>query len=160
MVPPSSADTYILTDTLDDGLAFADCADILAEVDLSSSTINFNAPGNCLHGTAGNPTISNQGGKIVFDLGTVTNASQTDYREITIQYTVVVLNLVDSYDGNGVTYSNDVELVWGNHRLSATTPGVTIVESQYSLSKTVDKKTAVPGTTVTFFLEVAHTRGV
>ena len=157
VVPPSSSEPYILTDTLDEGLAFVDCADILAEADLTSTTIAFNTSGNCAHGTAGNPAISNQGGMIVFDLGTVTNASAIDHRTITIQYTVVVLNLVGSFDGNGVTYANDVTLIFGGHQLNTTTPGVSIVEAQYSLEKTVNKKSAAPGDTVTFFLEVAHT---
>ncbi|MBN2044689.1 MAG: DUF11 domain-containing protein [Anaerolineales bacterium] len=157
VVPPSSTDTFILTDTLDSGLAFVDCEDILAEADLSSSTIAFNTAGNCAHGTAGNPAISNQGGTIVFDLGTVTNTNPTEYRNITIRYQVAVLNLLDSYDGNGVTYANDVELVFDTHTLTATTPGVSIVEPFFSLEKTVDKQSAVPGDMVTFFLAAAHT---
>jgi LPXTG-site transpeptidase (sortase) family protein len=157
VVPPDSTDQFYLTDQLDDGLAFVDCETITAGASLSSSTIAFNTAGNCAHGLTGNPAISNSGRTLEFNLGTVTNSNPTGYETIVIRYRVVVLDSVANFDGNGLTYSNEVELTWSTGSLTDDTPGLSIVESHFSLEKSVQNEVVKPGNPVIFYLEVTPT---
>ena len=78
-IPPASTDTFTVTDLLDSGLAFVDCEDITADADLTSSTVALHAAGNCNPGSGGasNPLVTNNGGTVTFNFGTVINASPT-----------------------------------------------------------------------------------
>ncbi|HXF86438.1 MAG TPA: isopeptide-forming domain-containing fimbrial protein [Anaerolineales bacterium] len=156
-LPANSTDTAIAIDTLDAGLAFMDCSDITAGPNVTSSTVDFTATGNCNPGTAptNNPQIQNSGQVIRFDFGTVTNANPTDTETITMTYRVVVLDVVSNT--GGVQLDNDIEWQYTTTSLTASAPQVTIREPDLSLVKTVDPTVALPGASVTYKLVVEHT---
>ncbi|MBI3739813.1 MAG: sortase, partial [Chloroflexi bacterium] len=158
-IPANSTDTYIVTDTLDSGLAFLDCSDIVADADITSSVINFTAPGNCNHGTGpgSNPLIENSGGKVTFNFGTVTNANAGSAETITITYRVVVLDTTANQ--SGVALSNEATGTWSTSSTTKNAPAQSIIQPTLEIEKTVDKTVVQPGSTVTFTLHVHHAAG-
>ncbi|MBN2388221.1 MAG: sortase, partial [Anaerolineales bacterium] len=158
-IPAASTDTYSVVDSLPAGLAFVDCEDILADADLTSSTIPLNAPGNCAHGInpgVSNPLIANSGGTVTFDFGTVTNTHPADTETITIRYRVTILDVV-SNDHNTPALNNSAEMTWSVGAVTRTTPGVTIIEPDLNLEKTVDRPEASPGMPLVYSIRIFHT---
>ena len=159
-IPGGSTDLAILTDTLDDGLAFVSCAQITAGANITSTTIDFTNPANCNHGTAGtnNPVISNSGRIITLDLGNITNSAAVP-QEIVFTYDVVVLDILSNI--RSVLLDNDVEWTWSTGRLTTqAAPSLRIIEPDLGLQKFVDTTIAVPGSNVTYTLRVFHNVGV
>ncbi|MGB7539548.1 MAG: isopeptide-forming domain-containing fimbrial protein [Anaerolineales bacterium] len=156
-IPPSSTDTYTVTDTLDTGLAFVDCADITGGADLTSSAISLNAAGNCTPagGLGGNPLVTNSGGTVAFDFGTITNAHATNPESITIRYRVVVLDTTANV--REVTLANNALMQWTSGSIRRQTAPVRIIESDLGLEKTVDRPSAVPWMVLTYRVRIFHT---
>jgi LPXTG-site transpeptidase (sortase) family protein len=159
-IPGGSTDLAILTDTLDDGLAFVSCSQITAGANITSSTIDFTNPANCNHGTAvtDNPVISNSGRVITLDLGNITNSAAVP-QNIVFTYDVVVLDILSNI--RSVLLDNDVEWTWSTGRLNTqVTPSLRILEPDLGLEKSVDTTIAVPGSNITYTLRVFHNVGV
>ncbi|NWG06499.1 MAG: sortase [Chloroflexi bacterium] len=156
-LPANSTDTAIVTDTLDLGLAFVDCSDITAGPNVTSSTVDFTATGNCNPGTAAtdNPQVQNSGSALRFDFGTIVNANPTDTETITITYRAVVLDVVSNT--GGVQLDNVARWQWATASLTASTTPVTVREADLGITKTVDPLVALPGATVTYTLLIEHT---
>ncbi|RME90904.1 MAG: sortase [Anaerolineae bacterium] len=155
-IPAGSTDTAIITDTLASGLAFLDCSQMTAGPDITSTMVDFTNPDNCNHGTTpgSNPLIENDGGKITFDLGNITN-NGANPEDIVLTYRVVVLDTVANQ--SDVTLSNDVEWTWSTGRLTASAPAVRIIEPDMGLEKSVDRPYAFPGGELVYTIRVFHT---
>jgi LPXTG-site transpeptidase (sortase) family protein len=167
-----------VTDDLDRGLAFVSCVGVTASQNLTTDLVGGfddacspdpNSP------TMGNPAIYpipqsgdesnedvNQGRRIVFDFGNVTNNS-TDTSEgavetITVEYQVVVLDSAGNLRDEQL--NNLARAEWGQdeteNQLLDDASDVTLLEPNYTLSKQADRSVANPGTIITFTLEVAH----
>jgi LPXTG-site transpeptidase (sortase) family protein len=158
-VPPASTDTYTVMDTLDPGLAFVDCEDITAGADLTSSMINLHAAGNCNHGigAGNNPQITNSGGTIAFDFGTVANSHPADPESITIRYRVVVLDITANI--HDVTLANHAAMRWTSGTISRQAAPVRIIEPALGLEKSVDHPLAPPWMVLTYRIRIFHTAG-
>ncbi|MBN2085466.1 MAG: DUF11 domain-containing protein, partial [Anaerolineales bacterium] len=156
-IPPSSTDTYTVIDTLDTGLAFVDCEDITGSADLTSSAIALNTAGNCSPGTGGgsNPIITNSGGTVAFDFGTITNTHATNPESITIRYRVVVLDTIANI--REVTLANEALMQWTSGSIRRQTAPVRIIESDLGLEKTVDRPSATPWMVLTYQIRIFHT---
>jgi len=142
-----------LTDTLDPGLALVDC------VAISGPGLTFtaacNPPTNPTLGPVppGDPAPENQGRRIVFDLGNVSNLGLNS-ATLTIDYTVVVLDSAANMRGG--TMANAVVLEWTGGALTETAPDVTLVEPTLTLTKTAAPTSGPPGTPITFTLTIGQ----
>lgn len=173
-IPAGSTDLAIITDTLDSGLAFVDCADtapagagnmhdIIAGPDITSTNFTFAADAHghnvasCNHGTtaANNPQISNSGGTIRWDLGTVANAGAAP-ETIALTYRVIVLDVATNVQNT--TLDNDVDWIWSGGTLSTrAAQSLRVVEPELQVEKTVDPEVAALGNSVTYSVEISHT---
>jgi len=156
-VPPAHTDSYTIVDSLDPGLAFVDCEDITAGTQLNSTAIDLHAPGNCSHGSgaSSNPRITQSGGTLSFDFGSITNTSQTGSEDVTIRYRAVVLDTPGNL--RGVTLDNSARVTWSTGTQTRTALPVRIVEPDLGLEKTVSTGLASPGMLLTYRLRVFHT---
>jgi LPXTG-site transpeptidase (sortase) family protein len=161
-VPASSTLTNLRAlDVLDSGLAFVRC------VRIDPGSLTTTLPGGfgdaCNDPT--NPTVAvepigdpgqiNQGRRIQFDLGSVSNSSSSDIR-LLVEYEVVVLNIPANVNGVG-GLNNTVLWTWYGGSLSAVAPPLEIVEPQMSIVKDATPTVAPYGATITFSLDIAHT---
>ncbi len=173
--PPGSMPNLSVTDDLDAGLAFMDCVGVTASANLTT-----NLPGgfsdacvpDSINPTTGNPAIyplptsgagssddANQGRRLVFDLGNVSNTSTGTANEtITLEYRVVVLDSADNV--RNVLLNNNAQAAWNqgstSNSLTAQANNVTIQEPAFQMWKTANLTTAYPGAVVTFQIEVRH----
>jgi len=148
----------VLTDVLEAGLAFVDCVSITAGAGLSTSL-----PGGfsdaCDPDTnptvgpepAADPAAVNQGRRVTYTLGDITNGAAGD-QTLTVRYTAVVLDAAAVV--RGVTLRNAVNWTWTGGELNFSGPQVTAVEPTLTLGKTADPTVALPGTPITFSLTV------
>ncbi len=149
----------VLTDVLQAGLAFVACDSIVADPGLSTSLGSFadacTSQGNpaVLAEPPGDPLDINQGRRIVFDLGDVTNASSGD-AAITLRYRAVVLDA--SLVVRGATLDNHATLAWQGGGLAADGPQLLVVEPTLTIAKTAIPLVAPPGAMITFTLDIAH----
>jgi large repetitive protein len=155
-IPPSSTDAYTVVDTLDAGLAFVDCADITGGADLASSRVSLNAAGNCTAGggPGSNPLITNSGGTVAFDFGTVVNAAASA-ESITIRYRAVVLDT--AANTGGLDLINRAQMQWSSGTITRQSAPVTILESDLGLEKTVDNSVATLGMILTYRIRIYQT---
>ncbi len=156
-ISPGVITNLALTDVLDKGLAFQQCESITVTGTLSSSLGQWSAI--CQHATvtaepAGNTEAVNQGRRVVWNFGNVTNSGTTD-ATITVRYQVVVLDNVDNISGTQL--HNTATWTWDTGSASASASPVTILEPDLSLSKDANPKIALPDEPITFTLTVAHT---
>jgi len=161
-----------ITDDLDEGLAFMDCVSVTASsadliTDLTGGFRDACAP-NTVNHQNGNPAIypipqtgtgstdaANQGRRIVFDLGNVTNNSATQ-ETITIDYRVAVLD--HSPIVRDVEMNNQATAQWKSgstlNQVVAVAPNVIVVEPEFTLDKYADRKYVYGGETITFSFEI------
>ncbi|MDW8226589.1 MAG: sortase, partial [Anaerolineales bacterium] len=150
-----------LTDILDRGLAFVDCVSITP----SSANITTTLPGGfdaacdepanpqVLTEPIGSTNQADDGRRIVFNLGTVTNGGVSD-AVVRIRYQAVVLDNIENQEN--LALNNSVFLIWDTGALAAQATEVIIVEPALELTKTADTNIAVPGMVITFTLTVRH----
>ncbi|MFN8483234.1 MAG: isopeptide-forming domain-containing fimbrial protein [Anaerolineae bacterium] len=152
-VPEDASQNVSLVDTLDAGLAFVTCTSITpSSADLTSS-IGFAF-------ACGNPSVTNSGGTVTFNLGTVTNNNRDNAtpETITFLYQAVVLNTAANVKGQqrnnsaayGWTLNNTPQSV------SASAPDVTIVEPKLKVTKTANPTTGDAGDAITFTVKIEH----
>jgi LPXTG-site transpeptidase (sortase) family protein len=171
---------FVLTDVLDQGLAFLGCGDgsgadaVTADANLTTSAGAF--VDLCDKATAAQPTTTtgnsptvgeypigsgealNQGRMLTFDFGTLTNDnSSSTTQTITIVYRAVVLNDASVVVGSGER-NNQVNADWDD----VTTPmtdeaeSVEIVEPFLNIQKTVSRSIVPVGGTVQYKLTIFH----
>ena len=167
-VPEGTTPSATLTDVLDQGLAFVDCVSVTASPGLSSSIGAFtNACNPSTNPTVGpepvgNATAVNQGRRITFNLGTLTNSDTANAtaEKITLTYRVVVLNTGTNINSPvAKTLKNTATWAWTGGSISASAPVVTVVEPKLQVTKTANPTTADAGDTVTFTMVVSNASG-
>ena len=147
-----------LTDSLEAGLALVDCVAISGP-GLTTSLASFDdacdPPTNPTVGPLppGDPALENQGRRLVFSLGDVSNPGASN-AVLTIDYTVAVLD--SAANVRGASMANAAVLTWDGGSLSDSAPAVTLVEPTLTLTKGANPSTALPGTIITFTLTIDH----
>ncbi|MCE9645064.1 MAG: DUF11 domain-containing protein [Chloroflexi bacterium] len=174
-MPVGSMTNAIVVDTPQTGLAFVDLTSLmvsnvdtdgaaLTDTGIYSSLMTFDTGtrecSNCVAGSTpgtSNPLVENNGQKVTFDFDTLTNTSATT-ETITIQYTVVILDIASNQHSLGTTLTNDVTWTWdgGNSVRPATVPAVTVVEPELTIDKNAVPMIAPLGATITFTIDLSH----
>jgi LPXTG-site transpeptidase (sortase) family protein len=104
----------------------------------------------------GDTSTYNDGRRVNFTLGNVTNTSLTNVRTLTIVYEAIVLDIPSNVRG-APSLDNRVTWSWLGGTLSASASPVEIREPKLGIAKTVDPTIAAIGSTVTFTISIAHT---
>lgn len=152
VIPAGSLDNVLVVDTPQAGLAFVDCS-LNIPTGVTSTEL---ASGACNDGTnaaSSNPLITNSGGLITFDFGTVANTSGTD-QTIDITYQLIVLDIAGNQ--SGTTLSNDALWTWTGGSLTAGGPVVEVVEPEMLIEKDVTPSAAPIGSVVTYTIDISH----
>ena len=158
LVPPGIAENAVLTDTLDAGLAFDDCLSITpASADLTTDILD-GFDGACTNAVIaaepdGDLEAVNQGRKITYDLGNLTNAS-TESVALQLNYQVVVLD--SDINVAGEQRSNRINWSYGGSSLETSADPVTIVIPDMTVIKSVNDTSVAAGQVVTFTLNISH----
>lgn len=149
-------------DLLDLGLAFVQCVSVdggnLTTTLLGGFADACNDPANptVQAEPLGSPTPANQGRRMNFDFGDVTNPSATTAETLLVTYEVVVLDIAEN--ANGVSgLNNSVLWTWDGGSLAASAPPLEIIEPELSIDKSAEPTTLPFGAPVTFSLSIAHT---
>ncbi|MBP7228207.1 MAG: isopeptide-forming domain-containing fimbrial protein, partial [Longilinea sp.] len=162
-VPEGTTSGVTLTDILDPGLAFVGCDSVVASsVDLTTSIGTWatacNPPTNPTVGPepTGSVAPADQGRRLVFDFGTVTNANRNNAvaETITLTYRAVVLNAPGN--NRGVGRNNAATWAWSGGSVSDSAPNVTIVEPTLTVQKDASPTTGDAGDTITFTIVVRN----
>lgn len=166
-VPVGTLGNLKALDVLDAGLAFVRC------VSVDAGTLSTDLPGGFAAACANtnpstNPLVSaeppgssdplNQGRRVLFNFGNVTNADQEIGKQpLLVTYEVIVLDVTSN--ANGVDNLNN-RITWSwdpNSTLSGEAVPVKILEPALSITKSTLTTTAVTGSKILFTLQVAHT---
>jgi len=154
---PGVIDGLKLIDTLDRGLAFVDCT-ISAGSGLTASPVPFEQvcarSRQILREPIDSTNPADLGRKMVIDFGSVTNSGTTN-SVLTVRYQVVVLDTAENV--RGVQLKNKASWQWNGGQIDSGSSPVTIVEPDLTISKSVDVRAALPGSTITYTLTLAHT---
>ncbi len=153
---PGTVDNLTLTDVLEQGLAFVACDSITATGSITASAGAWDAICSAATVSAeppGDTTPVNQGRRVTWSFGSVTNSGLTD-ATITVRYTVVVLDSADNVRGQ--TLRNAVIWTWDAGSADAQADPVTVVEPDLIITKEADPQIAGPGESITFTLTVTH----
>lgn len=162
-VPEGTSPSATLTDVLDQGLAFVGCDNVTASPGLTTTIGAFsnacNPPTNPTVGPEppGNGEPVNQGRRVTFDFGTVTNsnADNSVAEAITVTYRVVVVNSSGVVRGSAL--NNAATWAWSDGSTDAAAPNVTVVEPTMQVSKSASPTTGDAGDVITFTLTIQHT---
>ena len=163
-VPEGSIPNLNIRDTLDTGLAFVQCINLTTSDGLQTDLVGgfIAACPTSPQLTDTNPVITNNALSIRYNLGNITN-SNTDNaiaETITIDYRVVVLNVVGNQQGGvrnnrAIPYTNNIDLVAA--RLA---PNVTIIEPSPTVSKSATiggDSIGLPGEPVIYTITIRNT---
>ncbi len=160
-VPTGTMDNLHLIDSLDQGLAFVDCV-----------PNGISGPGLTMVGPASfdevcdNPVVSSIGSsnavdagrQVDFNFGILENTTGNPV-DLTVIYRVVVLDSLGNQNDSTPPLNNTANWVWASGDVAVQAIGVTILEPDLSLSKSVSPSTLYPGQITTFTLVVEHTPG-
>jgi large repetitive protein len=162
-VPEGKTPSLKIVDTLDAGLSFVDCIAITNNftADISNDLSGgFNSACN----DPINPTVTNTGKTVTFDLGSVTNTNNNNTQDETIfvDYDVVVDN--SSGNTNGKLLNNTVDLTWidstktdqSANKVSGNAPDVTVKEPKLKVTKTANPTTGDAGDQITYTIVLTH----
>lgn len=148
-------------DVLDSGLAFVRC------VSIDAGSLQTTLPGGFADACNAplNPTVSaepvgssspvQQGRRILFDLGDVSNGDPLDAR-LVITYEVVVLNVTANRVGVG-GLNNTVLWTWDGGSLQSSAPPLEIVEPDMEIVKNASPTVAPYGAVIEFTFDISHT---
>ncbi|MBX3052028.1 MAG: DUF11 domain-containing protein [Caldilineaceae bacterium] len=152
-IPQGLVSTGLITDVLDDGLAFVACDSIVV-----SPGIGTNLAGDFAAACSG-PTVTNNGREAVFNLGTVSNTdtNAATVETILVTYRVVLLNI--STTNRDTKWNNRATFGWADGTSTSSAPDVTVVEPALAITKTLTPATSQANQTVTVTLEIAHASG-
>jgi len=156
MVIPAGGLTNVqLVDIPQSGLAFVDCVSISLPAGVTSTEFVSGAC-DALDGTnpaTSNPLIENNGGRITFDFGDVSNTSGSS-QTVRVQYSLIVLDILANQGGDSLTNSVTWSWAGGSHVTSA--PVVEIVEPIMNITKDAVPTTAAIGDVITFTINISH----
>ena len=159
-IPQGTMTSATLVDVLDLGLAFVDCQAPTVTGNLITTLPGgfadvCNPPANPTVGAEppGSLTDPEQGRRVVFDLGTISNPDASN-ATLTLIYDAVVIDNPDN--ARGVDLNNDVTWVWVGGELIERAAEVTIVEPTLTLAKDASPRSVPPGGVVIFTLTIDH----
>ena len=156
-LPVGTAPSSLLTDVLDLGLAFVDCLSISPSPGLTTDLPGGFAAActspSVNEEPSGSSDPANQGRRVIFDLGTLTNPGPGD-ATLTLVYQAVTLNNEGNVRGDSL--NNAVRWTWTGGDLQQTASAATIVEPTLALTKSASPRIVPPGTPITFTLNIAH----
>jgi LPXTG-site transpeptidase (sortase) family protein len=158
VAPGATLENLVLTDVLDRGLVFMNCA-----VSGGSLTADPAHPfGNMCAAPipvstepSGSTNPADVGRKLTLNFGTVVNPSTEAGDFITVYYDVVVLNSAENVQG--VLLNNAAEWSWDGGSYPLTARDVKVVEPKLDIVKTVTPTEVMPGQEVTFTMTIEHT---
>ncbi|MEO1991561.1 MAG: hypothetical protein ABGW78_06485 [Pirellulales bacterium] len=143
-IPRGTTRDAIVVDNFPAGLAFKEIVSTTTDPDVS------------LTGSL-TPVVTNDGTRVAFNLGNITNASTSnDLKGFSIEYKAVVLNV----RGNtaGTKLRNTAGLAWTSPTGGSLPPvqsdPITVIEPTIEVTKTVNPSTAQAGDLVTFVIDV------
>lgn len=154
-VPPGTMADVVLTDTLDQGLAYVACEPVVASDPAltasagSLSDICNNATVSAVPGGSLEPV--DQGRSISFDFDNITNGDDED-QTLTLRYTVVVLDSLGNQRGG--LLNNAAVVTWVGDGLSAAASEVELVEPTLTLDKSAEPTVVLNNGLVTFTLQI------
>ena len=157
-IPPGVINNAILTDTLDAGLAFVECTGITPATGDLTTDLAGGFDEACANPTieaesSGDLEAVNQGRKLTFDLGNLTNTADGSVT-LTLAYRVVVLDNLENQQGE--ERANQIEWEYGGLGLSTSAEPIVIVEPDMTVRKSANRTTVSDNQVVTFTLEVSH----
>jgi len=156
-LPVGTAPSSLLTDVLDLGLAFVDCLSISPSpgliTDLPGGFAAACAAPSVNEEPTGSSDPADQGRRVIFDLGTLTNPGPGD-ATLTLVYQAVTLNNAGNVRGDSL--NNAIRWTWTGGDLQQAASAVTIVEPTLALTKSASPRIVPPGTPITFTLNVTH----
>lgn len=142
-------------DVLDEGLAFDECLGVSVSDPTVVTTTLAGGFADACPAAASDPRVTDSGHNVVFDFGDVTNASAVD-QIIIVQYTVDVLDIASNVDGvTGI--NNFVTWTWNGGTREASAPPLEILEPDMSILKDATPSVALPGSIITFTIDIEHT---
>jgi LPXTG-site transpeptidase (sortase) family protein len=145
-------DNVVITDRMDKGLAFVECASVTsAGVDVTNTFCPPTVSEIVDIGDAGNP--ANPGRQIQFNIGNI--AANSSASTLVIRYRAVVLDVIENQET--VALNNNAAWVWLGGSVSASAGDVNIVEPDLSIDKSALPTSATAGTAIEFTLAIAHT---
>ncbi|MBI4928194.1 MAG: sortase, partial [Anaerolineae bacterium] len=160
-VPPGTMNDLTATDVMMRGLAFDGCVSIDAGSLTTNLTNGFSDacadPTNPVVSAepAGSAAAADQGRRVVFTFGDVTNAGEVPVT-LTVTYEAAVLNVAENINGRD-DLANVVSWAWDGGGLSGSATPAEVVEPELALDKTAANPIVPVGQVATFTLTVAHT---
>ena len=165
-VPEGRIPQLKISDTLDAGLVFVDCIAITNNTPANVTT-SLSGGFNTACNDPTNPTVTNSGRTLNFDLGTVTNANTNNAQleTIFVDYDVVVDNVASNV--NGQLRNNSAVINWvdssktdqSGNTTSASAPDVTIKEPKLRVTKTATPNIGDAGDQITYTITLNHDTG-
>ena len=161
-IPQGTMTSATLTDVLDMGLAYVGCtAPTLVSGTLTTTLpgglgdICAPPPGSPVVGPepVGSTTDVDQGRRVTFDLGSLTNPNPAN-AVLRLRYTAVVID--NPGNVRGVNLNNQVTWTWVGGRLIESASEVVVVEPTLTLAKDAAPRSVPPGGVVTFILTGNH----
>lgn len=168
-VPEEMVANLNVYDTLDAGLAFVKCNSITASsglaTDLDKGAITDSFEAACPttpESPAVNPVIS--GSTITFNLGNVVNSNRDNAvtETITIEYQVVVLNVIGNQQGTALNNSARIRSGTSNIVTSLSAPNTTVVEPAPTVAKSATingGSVGLPGDPVEYIITIRNPSG-
>ena len=149
-IPDGTDANAVLTDTLPAGLAILSVDSITANSNLSTS-----APGG-FGGVQSSAAVTNNGGLLTLNFGTITNANRdtTQAQTIVVTYTAVVLDVAGNAANASLQNSAQFAVQGGSVNVHAA--ALKVVLPVLAVSVTPDRSTAQAGDTVTYTVVVAN----
>jgi LPXTG-site transpeptidase (sortase) family protein len=156
--PEGTSPNTQIVDTLDPGLAF------VAQTNFTNSD-----PGNVTISGASAPVITNSGATVTWNLGTVTNAANSNStpETLTFEYTAVVLDVAGNQNSGPTMLNNSATLTWDTYdETGATVPAsagpssadeVEVIEPELNVAKSFSTASADAGDAAAFTLSLTHT---
>jgi len=151
----STLENLQAVDQLSEGLAFVECLEVyVSDPDAVSTDLPGGFDTVCPSDT-GDPRITENGRRIAFNFGNVTNENEyQDDHWLFVSYTVAVLDV--ERNSNGVTLENNVVWKWNGGTLENEAMPVEVIEPLIQIEKSVNHSVAPLNATLTFTLRVSH----
>jgi LPXTG-site transpeptidase (sortase) family protein len=156
-VSPGTSTGMTLEDVMERGLAFVECESITpSDGSLTTTVGTFDdvcASPTVSEEPSGSPDDEDQGRRVLFDFGDLANPT-AGVETLTVRYTAAVLNNADNL--RGLDLQNMAAWTWDAGSGSVGGPEVTILEPGLTLAKSASPTVGLPGTVITFTLDIGH----
>ncbi len=149
-IPDGTTANAVLTDTLPAGLAVVSIDSITADSNLSTSVSGGFAA------VASNASVTNNGGLLTLNFGTITNANRNTAQSqtIVVTYTTVVLNTTGNVANTALQNAAQFAVQGGNVNAHAT--AINVVLPVLKVTVAANRSSVQAGDTVTYTVTVAN----